>query len=172
MGKGFTSFVKNHMDLRGLGLVFLGLGLPTLANSIYTRFSSQVESVPVLGTLLGNEWGRAGAGILVSAGLAYAAAAIGLVSSNEALTANMIASGLFLVGALKSSKMGPSWLTSALPGSSLDGGYSGRYINGYSGGYLGYLGNVHDDDDAMPMDNAQAPMLYGVGSAAPKINIF
>ena len=169
MGKGFTSFVKKHMDLRGLGVVILGLGLPTMANAIYSKISSSIEGVPILGTVLSNEWGRAGAGIVVSAGVAYAAAAAGLISENEALAANMVAAGLFLVGALKSSAMGPSWLTSALPASSLSGGYSGRYINGYSGGYLGYLGNT--DDDEVPMDNANEPMLYGVG-ASPKVNIF
>jgi hypothetical protein len=168
MGKGFTSFVKKHMDLRGLGLVILGLGLPTMANAVYSRISSSIEGVPVLGTVLSNEWGRAGAGIVVSAGLAYAASAAGLLSENEALAANMVAAGLFLIGALKSSAMGPTWLTNALPASTLSGGYSGRYINGHSGGYLGYLGEVHED---VPMDNAGEAMLYGVG-ASPKVNIF
>ena len=157
------------MDARGLGVVLLGLGLPTVANSIYTRLSDKIEGVPVLGTVLGNEWGRAVAGILVASGIAYAATAAGLISASEANAAGLVASGLFLMGALKTSAMGPSWLTDAIPGAELSGGYSGRYINGYSGGYLGYLGNA---DEALPLDNAQAPMLYGVGSAAPKINIF
>jgi hypothetical protein len=169
MGKGFTSFVKNLMDLRGLGIVVLGLGLPTMANAVYSRFSDKLTSIPVLGTVLSNNWGRAGAGILVASGIAYAASAAGLISGTEAHAAGLVASGLFLMGALSNSGVGPDWLRDAIPGSDLSGGYSGRYINGYSGGYLGYLGNA---DEAMPLDNAQAPMLYGVGSAAPKINIF
>ena len=49
--KGYTSFVKDHMDLRGLGVVVLGLSLPSMAGylastTVGMRAMSYVDMVP------------------------------------------------------------------------------------------------------------------------------
>jgi hypothetical protein len=167
MGKGFVKFVKDLADVRALGVVALGFGLPTLASAAYSRIESNLVSLPLIGNVLGNEYGRAGVGVVTAAGIAYAATSLGLLNNSEASAAAMIASTMFIVGALKNRL--PAMLRDNLPSAFMGAGYSGSYVNGYSGGYLGYLGNALDEPATDMATNE--PMLYGVG-AAPKINIF
>ena len=156
------------MDVRAIAMVGMGLALPTVANAVYNRISTTLNKVPGVGMVTGNAYGRAALGTVLAGTVAYLAQAYTPVTMQEAVLGATIATTMFAVGAVAQSGMLPSWLTAALPAGELSG-YSGAgYIGGYSGGYLGYLGNIEDD---MPTDNANQPMLYGVGSA-PAVNVF
>ena len=157
------------MDLRALGVVGMGLALPTIANALYNKVSTSLNNVPGVGMVTGNAYGRAALGTLLAGGVAYLVQSMNPVTMQEAALGATIATTMFAVGALAQSGMMPTWLTNALPAGELSG-YSGAgYIGGYSsGGYLGYLGNIDED---MPTDGGNQPMLYGVGSA-PAVNVF
>ncbi len=170
--KGFKSFVKDHLVGRALGVTAFGLMLPTLGIYAATRFNigSMVSRVPVLGTVMGNAYGRAALGATVTAGLSYLAYGAGLLGRNEAIMANSIALVLFGLNAMRNAGHLPGMLQAAVPASSgTEGlassmfGYGGSYMNGY-GGYLGYLGDAHDEEDA-------AGELFGY-NAAPQVNVF
>lgn len=169
--KGFKSFVKDHLVGRALGVTAFGLMLPTLGIYAATRFNigSMVSRVPVLGTVMGNAYGRAALGATVTAGLSYLAYGAGLLGRNEAIMANSIALVLFGLNAMRSAGHLPGMIQNAIPSSSGTDlqfyGYGGSYMNGY-GGYLGYLGEHggdHSDDEVGEM--------YGY-NAAPQVNVF
>jgi len=164
---GFGKYVRKHLDLSAILGVVGGLALPTLAVAAYQKLNlgSYLARVPVIGdTLLMNPYGQAALGVLVSAGITYGAASMGLMSESAALSANMIALGVFAATALaRTSDMAAKYLPYNV---TLDGMHS---MAGYRGGYLGYLGEATMDAEMLP-----APVedqLFGVGSA-PKFNVF
>ena len=168
--KGFKSFVKDHLAGRALAVTALGLMLPAIG--IYTaaklNIGSMVSRVPVLNTVMGNAYGRAALGATVTAGLSYLAVGAGLLGRNEAIMANSIALVIFGLNAMRNAGHLPMAVAAAAPAASVDDsalfGYGGSYMNGY-GGYLGYLGNAHSDEDDAPGE------LFGY-SAAPQVNVF
>ena len=158
--KGYTSFVKKHMDLRGLGVVVLGLGLPSVAayltsTNIGARVMGMVDRVPGMST----NTGKAVSAIALTAGVSYLGASFGLLSASEALTANMIALGLVTVGLLQTYNlpMGNNFV-SALPSA---GGLAGL-------GSYGYIGSYHASGDhgmgvgAEMLPAPQSQQLFGV----------
>ena len=158
--KGYTSFVKKHMDLRGLGVVVLGLGLPSVAGyltstNIGARVMGYVDMVPGMSTNVG----KAVSAVALTAGVSYLAASFGAISASEALTANMIALGLVSVGVLQGMNlpMGNNFV-SALPSA---GGLAGL-------GSYGYIGSYHMSGDhgmGVGADMLPAPatdQLFGV----------
>lgn len=161
--KSYWQFVKNHMDLRGLGIVTLGLGLPTLGSMVLnSRAGSTVVSymdrVPGMNT----PYGKAALAVATSAAISFALARYGPLTAGEAMTASMIATGL--VGATLLKSLTGNALVQALPGADLNGiGGYGYAVNGYNG-YLGYLGEAHGE-----MDNPEPLQLYG---APAKVNVF
>ena len=164
---GFGKYVRKHLDLSAILGVVGGLALPTLAVAAYQKLNlgKYIAQVPVIGdTLLMNPYGQAALGVLVSAGLTYGAASLGLMSESAALHANMIALGVFAATAVaRTSDMAAKYLPYNV---TLDGMHS---MAGYRGGYLGYLGEATMDAEMLP-----APVedqLFGVGSA-PKFNVF
>jgi hypothetical protein len=169
--KGFKSFVKDHLAGRALGITALGLVLPSIGIYAATRLNigSMVSRVPVLNTVMGNAYGRAALGATMTAGISYLAMGAGLLGRNEAIMANSIALVLFGLNAMRNAGHLPSMLTNAVPSSAsaesgLDlFGYGGSYMNGHSG-YLGYLGNAHEEDE--PVGD-----LFGYNSA-PQVNVF
>jgi len=171
MGRGFTGFIKKHLDAGVLGTIAFGFALPTLAGYIWQRSSAKLEKMAVLGPVLSNSWGRAAVGTTLTAAICYGAMKADLISGNTALMANSVALVMFGIGALKSTGvMSGNRLVEALPGASLDGGYRG--IAGYRGGYLGYLGNVDSGmGEAEMLPAPQGEQLFGMG-AAPRVNVF
>jgi len=130
--KGYTSFVKKHMNLRGLGVVTLGLALPSIAGymsgtSVGSKVMSYVDRVPGMTT----NTGRAALAVATTAGVAYLMTQFGVITASEALTANMIALGLVAVGAAKA-YTGNAFVA-ALP--------SAGGLAGLGGGSYGYIGN-------------------------------
>tara|TARA_Y100000361_G_scaffold150761_1_gene166944 strand:- start:218 stop:739 length:522 start_codon:yes stop_codon:yes gene_type:complete len=160
--KGYTSFVKKHMDLRGLGVVVLGLGLPSVAGyltstNVGARVMSYVDMVPGMTTNVG----KAVSAVALTAGVSYLAASFGAISASEALTANMIALGLVTVGVLQSMNlpMGNNFV-SALPSA---GGLAGLGSYGYIGSY--HMSGGHDHGMGVGADMLEAPktdQLFGV----------
>ena len=112
----------------------------------------------------------------LSGGLAYMASRYGLVSGQTAVAAATLSTFLYVVGAVKNSGLLDSIpvVRDTLP--SLNG-IGGGQLGGYSGGYLGYLGEAHNPghngmlygDASAGTDQAQ---LFGNVGAAPKVNIF
>ena len=135
--KGYTSFVKKHMDLRGLGVVMLGLGLPSVASYLQsTNIGGQVgAAVDKYVPFATSKYGKAAMAITLTAGVSYVAASMNLLSPGEALTANMIALGLVSAGLLKTINLpvGNNFVE-ALPSAGMDN---------ISGGSYGYIGNYH-----------------------------
>jgi hypothetical protein len=169
--KGFKSFVKDHLAGRALAITALGLVLPSLGIYASTKLNigSMVSRVPVLNTVMGNAYGRAALGATVTAGISYLAYGAGLLGRNEAIMANSIALVLFGLNAMRNAGHLPAMVTNAVPSSvavsNLEAsiyGYGGS-MNGY-GGYLGYLGSAHEEDE--PVGE-----LFGYNSA-PQVNVF
>ncbi len=155
--KGYTSFVKKHMDLRNLGIVVLGLGLPSVAGyltstNIGARVMGYVDMVPGMSTNVG----KAVSAVALTAGVSYLAASMNVISASEALTANMIALGLVSVGVLKTMNLpvGGS-MVDALPSA---GGLAGL---GSSYGYIGnYSAGAGVGADMLPQP--ESGQLFGV----------
>ena len=170
--KGFKNFVKQHLVGRTLAVTALGLALPAMSMYVAakTNLGSMVARVPVLGTVMGNAYGRAALGGLLTAGLSYGMMSFGLLGRNEAIMANSIALVMFLGNAMRQSGHLPGMIanSSAAAAVTVDDsalfGYGGSYMNGY-GGYLGYLGEAHSDDEE------SAGELFGY-SSAPSVNVF
>ena len=159
--KGYTSFVKKHMDLRGLGIVVLGLGLPSIATylantGIGSRAMSYVEMVPGMAS----KYGKAATAVALTAGVSYLATSFGAISASEALTANMIALGLVSVGLLQTMALPVGQgLVDSLPAT---GGLAGLGSASY-----GYIGNYHEGVGAEMLPQPESGQLFGV-----RANIF
>jgi hypothetical protein len=162
--KGYTSFVKTHLDLKALGVVVLGLSLPSMAGylastSVGMRAMSYVDMVPGMTTNVG----KAALAVGLTAAVSYGMSGLGVISASEALTANMIALGLVTVGALQTMNLPVgSGLVSSLPSS---GGLAGLGSASY-----GYIGNYQDTGmgvGAEMLPQPQSGNLFGV-----RANIF
>jgi hypothetical protein len=171
--KGFKNFVKQHLVGRALAVTALGLALPAMSMYLAARtnLGSMVAKVPVLGTVMGNAYGRAAIGGLLTAGISYGLLNFGLLGRNEAIMANSIALVMFLGNAMRQSGHLPGMIanSSAAAAVTVDDsalfGYGGSYMSGYNG-YLGYLGSEHDDEEEQASGE-----LFGYNSA-PSVNIF
>lgn len=139
--KGYTSYVKKHLNLRQLGIVWLGLGLPAMAGwmtstGVGSKAMSYVNMVPGMSSTAG----RAVSAVALTAGVTYLASSMKWLSPAEALMANMIALGLVSAGVLKSTGMISGLpvvggMVDALPSAGLNGiGSSYGYIGNYSAG--------------------------------------
>ena len=161
--KGYTSFVKTHLDLKALGVVVLGLSLPSMAGylastSVGMRAMSYVDMVPGMTTNVG----KAALAVGLTAAVSYGMSGLGVISASEALTANMIALGLVTVAALQTSTM----VTSKLP---MVDSLPSAGIGGLGASY-GYIGNYHDSGMGVGAEMLPAPQsqqLFGV-----RANIF
>ena len=144
------------MDLRGLGIVVLGLGLPSVATwmantGVGSRVMSYVDMVPGMTS----KYGKAAVAVAMTAGLSYGAASMGWLSAGEALTANMIALGLVSVGLLQTMALpvGQGFVD-ALPAT---GGLAGLGSASY-----GYIGNYHEGVGADMLPQPESGQLFGV----------
>jgi hypothetical protein len=165
----FKKFVRSSLAARAVGVAAVGLALPATAMWIAakTNLGTMLAKVPVLGTVVNNAYGRAALGTLLTAGVSYGLLSTGLLSATEALTANGIAIAVLLLNAMKQSGHLPGMFSNAVSVGVDDSamfGYGGSYMNGY-GGYLGYLGEVHEDD------TGESQELFGY-NAAPAVNVF
>ena len=150
------------MDLRNLGIVVLGLGLPGIAGGmtstgVGSRVMSYVNMVPGMTTNVGKAVGA----VALTAGVSYLAATWGIISATEALTANMIALGLVSVGVLQTMSLpvGGNFV-SALPSA---GNFAGIGASSY-----GYIGNYHGEGvGAELLESPNTRQIFGV-----KANVF
>jgi|TARA_B100000035_G_scaffold73591_1_gene60833 hypothetical protein len=166
---GYKKFVMKHADFRGLGVVTLGLALPTMAayatKMVNTYLPASVTGVrdQVTSAIPGynSTAGRAVVGILSTAAVAYALQSYKVITPSEALTANMIAVGMTAVAAAQAMYAGPgSALINQLPST------------GLAGSSYGYIGSYHmsGGHEGMGADMLPSPMssqMFGV-----KANVF
>ena len=156
--------------MSALGVVLAGLALPSVAVMVADRvnLTRQLAKVPVVGQYISTEIGQLAMGIGVSSALAYAAVNFAGVRESTAIAANMTAIGVLTAGVLVSRV--PA-LTQYFQSVSPINGYRG--ISGYRGGYLGYLGSMHEGMGEAPemLPAPQDAQLFGVGSA-PRVNVF
>ena len=154
------------MDVRGLGIVSLGLALPSVAaylwgTGIGQRASDMVGRLPFV-----SSWaGQAALTVATTAAVSWAISGglgkgLKFISPAEALTANMIALGLVAVSVAKA-----KW-PAALPGGGIVDSMpsAGALAGGYSGTY-GYLGNPSVGEEMLP-----APVSDGMFGV--KANVF
>jgi len=168
---GYKKFVMDHLKVRDLGIVTLGLALPTIAayttkminsylpDSVLSVRDKATNALAPLG--YNSTAGRAVVGILSTAAVAYALQSYKVITPSEALTANMIAVTMTLVAGAQAMYAGPgSGLLNQLPATGL-GGSSYGYIGSYhmTGGHEG----MGADMLPSPMDS----QLFGV-----KTNVF
>jgi hypothetical protein len=134
------------------------------------NLGTMVAKVPLLGTVMGNAYGRAAFGGLLTAGITYGLMNFGLLGRNEAIAANSIALVMFLGNAMRQSGHLPGIIanSSAAAAVTVDDsalfGYGGSYMSGYDG-YLGYLGSEHGEEEEASGE------LFGYNSA-PSVNVF
>ena len=166
---GYKKFVMEHLKVRDLGVVTLGLALPTitayttkmiqqyLPNSVTNVRDQVTGAIPYYNSTAG----RAVVGILSTAAVAYALQSYKVITPSEALTANMIAVTMTLVAGAKEMYAGPgSGLLQQLPST------------GLAGSSYGYIGSYHmtGGHEGMGADMLPSPMdsqLFGV-----KTNVF
>ncbi len=158
-----------HLKVRDLGIVTLGLALPTIAaysaKMINSKLPTSVTSVrdQVTGAIpyYNSTAGRAVVGILSTAAVAYALQSYKVITPSEALTANMIAVGMTAVAAAQQLYAGPgAGLLKSLPSA------------GIAGSSYGYIGSYHmtGGHEGMGADMLPSPMsnqMFGV-----KTNVF
>lgn len=168
---GYRNFVMKHADFRGLGVVTLGLALPTMAayatKMVNTYLPASVTNVrdQVTGAIPGynSTAGRAVVGILSTAAVAYALQSYKVITPSEALTANMIAVGMTAVAAAQAMYSGPgSALISQLPATGLAGS-----SYGYIGAYHGDMSGAHEGMGAELLPSPMSDQMFGV-----KANVF
>lgn len=154
--------MKKHMDLRGLGIVVLGLGLPSIATWMAnTRAGSRALSYVDMVPGMASKYGKAATAVALTAGVSYLATSFGAISASEALTANMIALGLVSVGLIKTMNVPyAGGLIENLPST---GGLSGLA----GGASYGYIGNYHEGVGADMLPAPETGQLFGV-----RANIF
>lgn len=174
--KGFKNFMGKILDPMAMGVLALGAVLPAAGTYLYNKITMSSMVPNSVSNFMSGTYTKPAVLIGLSSGLAYMASRYGLITSNTAVAAATLSTFLYVAGAVKNSGLLDSVpvVRDTLP--SLNGIGGGNYLGGYSGGYLGYLGEVHNpghngmlygDADA-GSDQAQ---LFGVGSA-PQVNIF
>ena len=156
--------------MSALGVVLAGLALPSVAlmaaDAIDLR--GKLRGVKFIGGYLDTEIGNFALAALTTSTLAYAAVNFAGVSEKTAIAANMTALGVLTAGIIVSRV--PA-LTNYFKSVNPIQGYRG--IAGYRGGYLGYLGSMHEGMGEAPemLPAPQDAQLFGVGSA-PRVNVF
>lgn len=164
------NFMKKTLDIPAMAVLALGFALPSLGGMVYDKVAAMAPASVV--NAVGGRYTKPIVLATTSAGLIYLASRYGMVTNATAATAALVSTFLFAASAVKDSgilsnipMIGPS-LEANIP--SLNG-IGGGNFGGYSGGYLGYLGN-----DQGPSEMLDAPVeaqLYGMGSS-PQVNIF
>jgi len=152
------------MDLKALGVVILGLSLPSIAGYLQSttvggKVGAMVNNYVPFAT---SNVGKAAMAVTLTAAVSYGMMGLGVLDAKDALTANMIALGLVTVAALKTSSM----VTSKLP---MVDSLPSAGIQGLGASY-GYIGNYHDSGMGVGAEMLPAPQsqqLFGV-----RANIF
>ena len=160
-----------------MGVIALGLMLPTLGAMVYDRVAAKAP--PSVVNAFSGTYTKPLVLAGTSAGLIYLASRYsGMVSNQTAALAATISTVLFAASALKNSGMlsnlpfvGPA-IEANIPSFS---GIGGGNFGGYQGGYLGYLGNDMGGEHTLYGDASagtdQAQLFGNVGSS-PQVNIF
>ena len=172
--KGFTGFVKKHLNLQNFGAIGLGLMAPQVVGGLYQRVFNMLGTPGQrVADFMSTTNGQYLTGVLGTAGLLYAANRMGILDDKVALMAAGVSTSVVLLSYLSRTIGGTvgAYIPDVFSPVS---GMAGGYIGGYSGGYLGYLGDAH----AMAMDGGHDYMgateerLFGVPSSVGNVNVF
>ena len=163
------NFVKKVLDYPTLGVIALGFMAPSIGGMVYDKLKS-MPSMSWAVSSFGGTYTKPISLAALTGGLIYGANRLGLISNNTSVMAAGVATTMITMSMLKNSGLlssvpmvGP-YLEANIPSFS---GIGGGNFGGYSGGYLGYLGN--DIGEMSPEHDV--PQLYGMGSS-PQVNIF
>lgn len=144
------------MDLRGLGVVSLGLAIPSITAYLGQYVPAQVKDVASRIPGYNSTLGKATVGVLGATAVAFALAQYGPLTATEAFTASSVAVAMTAVAVAQHYYNGPgSGLVDALPATNLGGSY-------------GYIGSYHGEGMQAELVAAPQPQqMFGV-----KANVF
>jgi hypothetical protein len=166
------------LDVPMMGVIGLGAILPFLGAAVYDKVAGAMPSQVEL-ALSGN-YVKPAVLATTSLGIIYLASKYSnMISTQTAVMAGTISTAIFVGAALKRANVLEkipivgNYLNQFSAGDALGSSYMG----GYSGGYLGYLGNEHS---GMGMDQgnlygdapAMETQLFGNVGSSPQVNIF
>ena len=158
---GFTTFMKKVLDVPAMGVVALGMLLPTAGNYLYNTVANSAMVPTNIKNAMSGVYVQPVVLATASAGIAYLASRFGLVSTSTAVTAAGVSTLLFAVKALQDADVAGSGLFPTFQGAHSMMGYR------RNSGYLGYLGNVEAAPEMLP-----APVETQLFGSSPSFNIF
>tara|TARA_Y100000004_G_scaffold128754_1_gene145058 strand:- start:13510 stop:14022 length:513 start_codon:yes stop_codon:yes gene_type:complete len=152
--KNYRSMLMDAISMRGVGVVVMGLALPTASAYLSQYVPSAVKNL--YARIPYHEHSAMKAAVMVgsTAAIAFAAQAmLPMVTYNDAVMATGVAAALVAVS------LAQQYLPAGMPGAGLLAQLpTASALDGY-GGYYGYLGSAHGDDAALYGGHDQA--LYG-----------
>tara|TARA_B100000035_G_scaffold302133_1_gene299444 strand:+ start:647 stop:1144 length:498 start_codon:yes stop_codon:yes gene_type:complete len=158
---GFTTFMKKVLDVPAMGVVALGMLLPTAGNYLYNTVANSTMVPSSITNAMSGQYVQPVVLATASAGVAYLASRFGLVSTSTAVTAATLSTALFVVKALQDNGVAGSGLFPTFQGAHSMMGYR------RNSGYLGYLGNVEAAPEMLP-----APVETQLFGSSPSFNVF
>ena len=164
------NFMKNSLDTTLLMGIGLGLLLPAASNYLYNKMASSKMMPTSITGMMANAYVKPAVLVGFAGAVAYAANRYAGLSGSMAGTGFAVATTLIVVMGAKASGILPDMLVQATNWDSLSGLGGGRF-GGYSGGYLGYLGDEHPTMGNEMLPQPVDAQLYGMGSS-PQVNIF
>jgi len=172
---GYRAMLMKAMNLRSLGIVTLGLALPTMSAYLSQYIPGMVKNAynTYMPSMIRDS--RAGKAALIVGSTAAVAFALqskmlgGLISYDEAVAATGVTMALVAVSVAQSYYNGPgSALLADLP--------TAAALDGYGGGYYGYLGNADVDDGGLYGEDlfgdSNVPMASSHDLFGLKTNVF
>ena len=165
--------MQKALDYPTLGVIALGFMAPSIGGMVYDKIAS-MPSMSWAVSSFGGTYTKPISLAALTGGLIYGANRLGLLSNSASGTAVAVATTMIGMSMLKN-----SGLLTSIPiiGTSLDAnipsfnGIGGGNFGGYSGGYLGYLGDEHPTMGNEMLSQPVDAQLYGMGSS-PQVNIF
>ena len=163
---GFTTFMKKVLDVPAMGVLALGALLPTAGTYLYNTIANSTMVPSSITNAMSGQYVQPVVLATASAGIAYLASRMGVVSNSTAVTAATLSTFFFVVKALQDSGVTGSGLFPTVQGAHGMMGYR------RNSGYLGYLGNVHSPmGDAHP-EMLPAPVETQLFGSSPSFNVF
>jgi len=167
------NFMKKVLDYPTLGVIALGFMAPSIGGMVYDKIAS-MPSMSWAVSSFGGTYTKPISLAVLTGGLIYGASSMGLISNNTSVMAAGVATTMIAMSMLKDADV-----LSSIPiiGTSLQAnipsfnGIGGGRFGGYSGGYLGYLGDEHPTMGNEMLPQPVDAQLYGMGSS-PQVNIF
>tara|TARA_B100000287_G_scaffold41516_1_gene37662 strand:+ start:1279 stop:1890 length:612 start_codon:yes stop_codon:yes gene_type:complete len=164
---GYRKMMMDAMNLRSVGIVTLGLALPTMSAFLGQYVPAMVKDAVARVPYIDTRVGKAALMVGSTAAVAFALQSKmlgGLISYNEAVAATGVSMALVAVSLAQSYYNGPgSAMLADLPTAGALAGY---------GGYYGYLGSAHDGGMYGEHSMAGEHELFGTHTMAGEHDLF